>query len=266
MTCRSLRLAPPPGAASALASRTHDESLKTLYFRQQLEECSREFGQLMQGYEKLFKASFDADPKTLVCLLLMEHSCGVVKTGIDAFILRKEPTSSFDIKPRLRSNLESLGIEMKPLWEACQEAQRVFLEISKSNKGIINHEETEVMMKASQILSSLPLGLPRFFFQTLQTTSIKMAVSPQPYMEGGAISVQTQAHLTVKVEGVIQQGGGKIFHIPHKILITVHTQLTSSKSLPPSKVKYVDFITSSTYANPLRTHFVMSHHLENDKC
>ena len=53
------------------------------------------------------------------------------------------------------------------------------------------------------MLAAEQLCLPRFFFQSLQTTSIKLAVTPQPRGNDPTINVNSSQHLAIKVEGVI---------------------------------------------------------------
>ena len=55
----------------------------------------------------------------------------------------------------------------------------------------------------AEMLAAEQLCLPRFFFQSLQTTSIKLAVTPQPRGNDPTINVNSSQHLAIKVEGVI---------------------------------------------------------------
>ena len=42
-----------------------------------LEKCSREFEALVVAYRDLYQISFDADPATLLSLLMLQQSCQV---------------------------------------------------------------------------------------------------------------------------------------------------------------------------------------------
>ena len=55
----------------------------------------------------------------------------------------------------------------------------------------------------AEMLAAEQLCFPRFFFQSLQTTSIKLAVTPQPRGNDPTINVNSSQHLAIKVEGVI---------------------------------------------------------------
>lgn len=69
-------------------------------------------------------------------------------------------------------------------------------------------------------------SIPRFFFQVLQSTSVKLAISPQPRVMGECISVQSGSQLAVKVEGVIQHGQRPgLFRRVEGVIVSVNSQL-----------------------------------------
>lgn len=75
--------------------------------------------------------------------------------------------------------------------------------------------------------ASLPV--PRFFFQVMQSTSVKLAISPQPRVLGEFISVQSGSQLAVKVEGVIQHGQKPgLFRKVKEVIITVTSQFQNN--------------------------------------
>ena len=77
-------------------------------------------------------------------------------------------------------------------------------------------------------MSLTPLSFARFYFQSLQTTTIKLALSPQPRTAGESISVPSGSQLAVKVEGVILHGQKPgLFRKIHEIVINVSSQLQS---------------------------------------
>ncbi|KFO25435.1 Integrator complex subunit 7 [Fukomys damarensis] len=55
-------------------------------------------------------------------------------------------------------------------------------------------------------LLKVPLSFQRYFFQKLQSTSIKLALSPSPRNPAEPIAVQNNQQLALKVEGVVQHG------------------------------------------------------------
>lgn len=76
------------------------------------------------------------------------------------------------------------------------------------------------------MLSNASIPIPRYYFQILQSTSVKLAISPQPRVMGEFISVQANSQLAVKVEGVIQHGMKPgLFRKIHEVVVTVTSQI-----------------------------------------
>lgn len=90
-------------------------------------------------------------------------------------------------------------------------------------------QQVEILKKIVEILANARLPVPRFFFQILQSTSVKLAISPQPRVMGEFISVQSGSQLAVKVEGVIQHGlKAGLFRNIEQVVISVTSQLQSA--------------------------------------
>ena len=54
-------------------------------------------------------------------------------------------------------------------------------------------------MKVVALVASHQISLPRFFYQALQTTGLKLAVTPQPRSIGEPVPVSSSQQLAVKV-------------------------------------------------------------------
>lgn len=90
-------------------------------------------------------------------------------------------------------------------------------------------QQVEVLKKIIEILVNASLPIPRYFFQILQSTSVKLAISPQPRVLGEFISVQAGSQLAVKVEGVIQHGiRPGLFRKIKEVVINVTSQLQNN--------------------------------------
>ena len=119
---------------------------------------------------------------------------------------------------------------------------------------MIHHLEFIVLLtspvhwKMAEMLAAEQLCLPRFFFQSLQTTSIKLAVTPQPRGNDPTINVNSSQHLAIKVEGVITStptagmgsssqavGGPTTFRKIDSIKLTLNSTLQAA--LPTKQVK-----------------------------
>lgn len=86
-----------------------------------------------------------------------------------------------------------------------------------------------MLKKIVELLMNASLPVPRFFFQIMQSTSVKLAISPQPRVLGEFISVQSGSQLAVKVEGVIQHGVKPgLFRKVKEVIITVTSQFQNS--------------------------------------
>lgn len=87
-------------------------------------------------------------------------------------------------------------------------------------------QHVELLKTVVEILANASLSYPRFFFQVLQSTSVKLAISPQPRVLGEFISVQSGSQLAVKVEGVLQHGQRPgIYRKVEGVTVTVTSQL-----------------------------------------
>lgn len=87
----------------------------------------------------------------------------------------------------------------------------------------------DLLKKVVEVLANASLPIPRYFFQVLQSTSVKLAVSPQPRVMGEFISVQAGSQLAVKVEGVIQHGSKPgLFRKIEEVVVTVTSQFQNN--------------------------------------
>lgn len=103
----------------------------------------------------------------------------------------------------------------------------------------------ELLKKIVEILINASVPIPRYFFQILQSTSVKLAISPQPRVLGEFISVQAGSQLAVKVEGVIQHSmkPGRFRRI-HNVVVTVTSQLQPTGAGSKSKDFVLDLLTT----------------------
>ena len=97
-------------------------------------------------------------------------------------------------------------------------------------KGI-SHFKVAYLIEQIKLLASgkLRLPVPRYFYQTLQSTSIKLSIAPQPRVLGEPVSVPQGSQLALKVEGVLRHGKwAALYRSVAAIVITISTA-------PPSK-------------------------------
>lgn len=127
------------------------------------------------------------------------------------------------------------SVEMRQLARCCAELRRLAPSWVGSNDGktgAISHVRVSCLISQVTLLAggTMRLPIPRYFFQTLQTTSIKLSVSPQPRVLGEPVSVPQGSQLALKVEGVLRHGRrASLFRSVAAVCISISTS-------PPSKI------------------------------
>ncbi|KTF76369.1 hypothetical protein cypCar_00046204 [Cyprinus carpio] len=101
----------------------------------------------------------------------------------------------------------------------------------------VSYLHTGCLCDAVIAILKVPLSFQRYFFQKLQSTSIKLAFSPSPRTPNEPIPVQNNQQLTLKVEGVVQHGSSpgmfrKIQAVCLKVSSTLQTKPGSDIKIP----------------------------------
>lgn len=124
--------------------------------------------------------------------------------------------------------------ETKYLINCCKKVKKELSHLpnEQGNMKTITTKHTDVIINQIEILMRSPICMPRFFFQVLQNTSIKLSISPQPRASGDPVVVQPGSSLVVKVEGVIQHYGRipSLFRSVEAIQLTLTSQLITPKT------------------------------------
>lgn len=219
-TCNSFCTTPPPAIASAIVQATRDEMQSYGHITNQLRKRAKEFKGCADLYWRLYQSAFDADPNTLYHLQLLQHLCLLMAHNIESVAVPNKCES-----PVLDSELEKEGsLEIQLIVKCRQE----LLEIMSSVKEkAITHKHIQSLKKQASLLVTTPMCFPRFFFQTLQSTTITLAVSPQPRVNGEPITVNMGSNFVVKVEGVVQHGTKAKFRKVDGIQLTIMSQLVT---------------------------------------
>lgn len=127
------------------------------------------------------------------------------------------------------------SVEMRQLARCCSELRRLappWTGSQDGKPGAISHMRVSCLISQVMLLAggTMRLPIPRYFFQTLQTTSIKLSVSPQPRVLGEPVSVPQGSQLALKVEGVLRHGRwASLFRSVAAVCISISTT-------PPSKI------------------------------
>ncbi|XP_046632176.1 integrator complex subunit 7-like [Daphnia pulicaria] len=111
-----------------------------------------------------------------------------------------------DDLPMINKTVQEDHVAVRSMATRCAEAVHLVRRFRDGNPDLklINHLNVGCILDCLKLLIETPLCFPRFMLQTLQTTSIKLAVSPQPRVAGEAITTTIGSQLAVKVVGIVQ--------------------------------------------------------------
>jgi len=219
-TCNSFCTTPPPAIASAIVQATRDEMQSYGHITNQLRKRAKEFKGCADLYWRLYQSAFDADSNTLYHLQLLQHLCLLMAHNIESVAVPNKCEC-----PVLDSELEKEGsLEIQLIVKCRQELLEI---MSTVKEKAITHKHIRSLKNQASLLVITPMCFPRYFFQTLQSTTITLAVSPQPRVNGEPITVNMGSNFVVKVEGVVQHGTKAKFRKVDGIQLTVMSQLVT---------------------------------------
>lgn len=219
-TCNSFCTIPPPAIASAIVQATRDEMQSYGHITNQLRKRAKEFKGCADLYWRLYQSAFDADPNTLYHLQLLQHLCLLIAYNIESVAVPNKCEC-----PVLDSELEKEGsLEIQLMVKCRQELLDI---MSTVKEKAITYKHIQSLKKQASLLVTTPMCFPRYFFQTLQSTTITLAVSPQPRVNGEPITVNMGSNFVVKVEGVVQHGTKSKFRKVDGIQLTIMSQLVT---------------------------------------
>ncbi|KAG7222724.1 hypothetical protein INR49_026333 [Caranx melampygus] len=232
-TCNSLKTSPPPAIATTIALTSGNDLQRCGRISLQMKVCMDEFRSLAARYADLHQASFDADYATLRNVELQQQSCLLVSHVIEALILDPQAASFQEY-----GTLGSVQTES----EYERRMMSVFNHVLEEVEGLtkkhppVSYLHTGCLCDAVIALLKVPLSFQRYFFQKLQSTSIKLAISPSPRTPSEPIPVQNTQQLTLKVEGVVQHGSTPgLFRKIQSVCLNV-TSVLQSKTGPDYKI------------------------------
>uniref|UniRef100_A0A8K9XLF4 Integrator complex subunit 7 n=1 Tax=Oncorhynchus mykiss TaxID=8022 RepID=A0A8K9XLF4_ONCMY len=233
-TCNSLKTSPPPAIATTIALTSGNELQRCGRIAMQMRVSMDEFRSLAARYADLYQSSFDADSATLRNVELQQQSCLLVSHVIEALILDPHSASFQDY-----GTLGSVQTES----EYERRMMSVFNHVLEEVEGLsrkhppVSYLHTGCLCDAVIALLKVPLSFQRYFFQKLQSTSIKLALSPSPRTPTEPIPVQNNQQLTLKVEGVVQHGSTPgLFRKIQSVCLNVSSTLQSKTGGPEYKI------------------------------
>ncbi|KAI5750269.1 hypothetical protein M8J76_014229 [Diaphorina citri] len=192
-TCNSLCTTPPPAIASAVAQTTRDDLHRFGHITTQLRKRSVEFHNLVECYDRLYELCFDLDNSSLLNIKILKYMSALLEYSINMIV---STNNQFTEQPLLDIEQDSLSLEHKIMIKFCNEILRLTKLNSSGMPKVITHKKINIVKKQCEILMDTPMCFPRFIFQTLQSTQIKLSIQPER-------KFNTQGNETV--EGVIEK-------------------------------------------------------------
>ncbi|KAK2086498.1 Integrator complex subunit 7 [Saguinus oedipus] len=150
-----------------------------------------------------------------------QQSCLLISHAIEALILDPESASFQEYGSTGTAHADSeYERRMMSVYN------HVLEEVESLNRKYTPH--TACLCNAIIALLKVPLSFQRYFFQKLQSTSIKLALSPSPRNPAEPIAVQNNQQLALKVEGVVQHGSKPgLFRKIQSVCLNVSSTLQS---------------------------------------
>ncbi|XP_004387595.1 integrator complex subunit 7 [Trichechus manatus latirostris] len=224
-TCNSLKTSPPPAIATTIAMTLGNDLQRCGRISNQMKQSMEEFRSLASRYGDLYQASFDADSATLRNVELQQQSCLLISHAIEALILDPESASVQEYGSAGAARADSeYERRMMSVYS------RVLEEVESLNRKYtpVSYMHTACLCNAIIALLKVPLSFQRYFFQKLQSTSIKLALSPSPRNPAEPVAVQNNQQLALKVEGVVQHGSKPgLFRKIQSVCLNVSSTLQS---------------------------------------
>ncbi|XP_021563758.1 integrator complex subunit 7 isoform X4 [Carlito syrichta] len=224
-TCNSLKTSPPPAIATTIAMTLGNDLQRCGRISNQMKQSMEEFRSLASRYGDLYQASFDADSATLRNVELQQQSCLLISHAIEALILDPESASFQEYGSAGTAQADSeYERRMMSVYN------HVLEEVESLNRKYtpVSYMHTACLCNAIIALLKVPLSFQRYFFQKLQSTSIKLALSPSPRNPAEPIAVQNNQQLALKVEGVVQHGSKPgLFRKIQSVCLNVSSTLQS---------------------------------------
>ncbi|XP_073484512.1 integrator complex subunit 7 [Aquarana catesbeiana] len=224
-TCNSLKTSPPPAIASTMALTSGNDLQRCGRISTQMKLSMEEFKNLATRYGDLYQSSFDADCATLRNIELQQQSCLLISHTIEALILDADSCSfqecSFSGSIQADSEYERRIVSV--FNQVLEE-----VELLGRKNPPVSYLHTTCLCNAVISLLKVPLSFQRYFFQKLQSTSIKLALSPSPRNPTEPIAVQSNQQMALKVEGVVQHGSKPgLFRKIQSVCLNVSSTLQS---------------------------------------
>lgn len=228
----SLLLIPP--ATSALSTGTSGQLSR---LTAELAKSAMQFRQAGEKYTNLIGSCFDADRHTLNTLRLLRIKAELIESALRRLI---GSNASWDCNYPDENELNCCNrLTSDHLrWAAGELAKLTHQRMQNSPKLTL-----EFLLEILTTLLRMPSHYPRFCFQSLQRTIVKIKVSPQPQGTNRALNVVSGQELVLSVEGLVQSTSTRAVPIRSvaRILISVSLDVTQEARISDKEGSNVFF-------------------------
>jgi integrator complex subunit 7 len=215
--CRLLQTSPAASASTLIALNSRDDLLRCGPIVLHMRQNCKDFRKLAQEYSELYHTSFNADHSTLVHLQLLQHCCTIIAEATEAVFQTNRLGTLFITQDHNQIPIDQVLPEHQHLWNVCssisEQVKKQIIESTQSGSscsvapetGTMLTQQVKTLLQISRNLVLVPQTPPRFFFQRLQSSCIKLAVSPSPKAgpNESVLTIGANVNFALKVEGVI---------------------------------------------------------------
>uniref|UniRef100_A0A1A9ZG24 Integrator complex subunit 7 n=1 Tax=Glossina pallidipes TaxID=7398 RepID=A0A1A9ZG24_GLOPL len=242
-------IVPPPAIAGSLAQNSRDYLQKFGHVTNQLRKLVKELKGCEESFGRLYKSAFDADPTTLEFLEIIQYQCLLFAHIVETICFATPSDAPV-------SQVSGRCPETKYLLACCRRMEQLGKTVPEesANNKTINNFHLDIILAEIEIITKTPLCLPRYFFQVLQSTQIKLSISPQPRSDCKPVTVQPGSNLVIKVEGVIQHYGRRpsLFRSVESIQLSLISKLLMPRPAGESLKNATDTVTLTQVVKPQR--------------
>ncbi|ELT98599.1 hypothetical protein CAPTEDRAFT_184593 [Capitella teleta] len=252
--CCSFKTSPPPAIATSLAVTTGNNVHKCGHVVVQLKRCAKSLLDMKAEYSQLYATAFDADDSSLINMRLQEQTCQLMARILDVLTEFPQKTGAKKYSPDLLQESSDLfGGEVVPT-----ECQRWASACDQVYSMVQQLQQVQCIERCAAVLCCTPLCLPRFFYQRLCNTEIRLAVSPFPVSAFDTVSVHYDTHLTITIEGIISQttlAKKSLRDIKQVKVIVYSTQQSRGQLLDNKKYSEPSIVRLEQLAEPKNDYF-----------
>ncbi|EJD76481.1 hypothetical protein LOAG_16605 [Loa loa] len=164
-----------------------------------LQTCAIRMHKCRDMWLDLYKHCFDADTNTTTFVELYGGMCALFSGALQLFA-KQQPLSPLSISSSSHYSLANKRLRASLLWAKGEIEKLDTIALQKR----LTKKKLEFLVSTFGYLCGLPICIPRFFFQQLKYTQIKLNVLPQPGPTETAIGVSSNQKVPISIEGAIE--------------------------------------------------------------